>query len=54
MLEYSVGYSEFAGIDNLAIKAAVTPVSMRMEPEELEFNPGDNLVQLHVKVDPVG
>ena len=52
MLEYSVGYSEFAGIDNLAIKAAVTPVSMRMEPEELEFNPGDNLVQLHVKVDP--
>ena len=52
MLEYSVGYSEFAGIDNLAIKAAVTPVSMRMEPEELEFNPGDNLVQLRVKVDP--
>ena len=52
MLEDSVGYSEFAGIDNLAIKAAVTPVSMRMEPEELEFNPGDNLVQLRVKVDP--
>lgn len=52
MLEYSVGYSEFAAIDNLAIRPAVTPVSMRIEPEELEFNPGDNLVQLRVKVDP--